>query len=85
MLIHLGKVYLGQTDRLDATNQGARTVVYIERASNPRDAELNGIGGADTLFHIPDNGRDTVIMLPAKDAEIGNPESGVVGGEIATT
>jgi transcriptional regulator with XRE-family HTH domain len=42
MLIHLGKVYLGQTDRLDVTSQSARTVVYIEKAYNPRDAELDG-------------------------------------------
>jgi hypothetical protein len=74
MLIHLGKVYLGQTDRLDVTSQGARTVVYIEKASNPRDAELNGNGDADTVFQIPENGRDTVVMLPAKDAALGSPE-----------
>jgi hypothetical protein len=41
MLIHLGKVILGQTDRLDVTNKGERTVVYIEAANNPRD-ELDG-------------------------------------------
>lgn len=43
MLIHLGKVYLGQTDRLDVTSKGKPTVVYIEAAENPRDtAEIDG-------------------------------------------
>jgi hypothetical protein len=41
MLIHLGKVYLGQTDRLDVTSKGKTTVVYVEAANNPRD-ELDG-------------------------------------------
>jgi hypothetical protein len=72
MLIHLGKVYLGQTDRLDVTNQGARTVVYIEKANNPRDAEADGRadervreitdqlarenGGGVKALHFVDNG-----------------------------
>jgi hypothetical protein len=76
MLIHLVKVYLGQTDRLDVTNQGVRTVVYIDKANNPRDAALNGCADDDTVFHIPDNGRDTVIMLPANRADIGDPDIG---------
>jgi hypothetical protein len=43
MLIHLGKVHLGQTDRVDVTSKGKSTVVYIEKADNPRDnAELDG-------------------------------------------
>ncbi len=43
MLIHLGKVYLGQTDRLDVTSTGGTTqVVLVDRADNPRDAELDG-------------------------------------------
>ena len=41
MLIHLGKVYLGQTDRVDVTSHGKTTVVYVEAANNPRD-ELDG-------------------------------------------
>jgi hypothetical protein len=40
MLIHLGKVHLGQSDRLKVTTDGSPTVVYIDRANNPRDAEL---------------------------------------------
>jgi hypothetical protein len=41
MLIHLGKTYLGQTDRLDVTsgNNALRTV-FFERVNNPRDADL---------------------------------------------
>ena len=35
MLIHLGKVYLGQTDRLDVTTKGKASVVYFERVDNP--------------------------------------------------
>jgi hypothetical protein len=72
MLIHLGKVYLGQTDRVDVTNKGERTVVYIEAANNPRDAELDGWakervramtdrlarenGTEATTLHFEDNG-----------------------------
>ena len=91
MLIHLGKVYLGQTDRLDVTSKSARTAIYIEKADNPRDnAALDGwahqyvrakadrlerqnrMNGAalpsgDDLFE-----EATVVVLPAKDAEIGN-------------
>lgn len=43
MLIHLGKTYLGQTDRIDVnTTQSHR---FVDRASNPRDysaQEANG-------------------------------------------
>jgi hypothetical protein len=55
MLIHLGKVYLGQTDRIDVTSKGGMArVVLVERADNPRDLEQQ-------------NG--TVIALPYKDGE----------------
>ena len=46
MLIHLGKVYLGQTDRLDLTS-GDKPLRYVDRAANPRDripALTNGDG-----------------------------------------
>ena len=72
MLIHLGKVYLGQTDKLDVTSKGGRTVVYIEKANNPRDADLDGSakeqvraltdrlarenGAQATTLHFEDNG-----------------------------
>ena len=59
-------------------------MVYIEKASNPREAALNGFGDDETVFHIPDNGRDTVIMLPAKSAQRSVTQTSVVGGEIAT-
>ena len=70
MLIHLGKSVLGQTYKLDVTTKRAPTVVYFERAHSPRDAELNRPDGA--LFHIHGNGRDPVVELPFKDAEIGD-------------
>jgi hypothetical protein len=41
MLIHLGKVYLGQTDRVAVTSQGKPMTVIVEYANNPRD-ELDG-------------------------------------------
>lgn len=81
MLIHLGKVYLGQTDRLDVTSKGGRTMVYIERANNPRDPEFDDLIAA-YRGHVADkannprdaelNGfgdNDTVIVLPAKEGE----------------
>ncbi len=46
MLIHLGKQYLGQTDRLDIKTDG-KALTYIDRANNPRDRALaltNGDG-----------------------------------------
>jgi hypothetical protein len=58
MLVHLGKVHLGQSDKLDVTSKGGRTVVRVEWANNPPDAEPNGFGDDDT-----------VIVLPAKEAE----------------
>ena len=56
MLIHLGKVYLGQSDRLKVTSEGSPGVLYIERANNPCDAgrpQLDGVA-----IYIPDNSRD---------------------------
>jgi hypothetical protein len=71
MLIHLGKVYLGQTDRLDVTTKGTPAVVYIEKADNLRDAELDGWAKqrvrAMTDRQERENG--TLIVLPAKEAE----------------
>jgi hypothetical protein len=37
MLIHLGKHYCGQTDRLDVTTAGQPIQVTFERIDNPRD------------------------------------------------
>ena len=71
MLIHLGKVYLGQTDRLDVKNEGGRTVVYIERADNPRDAELARLvqQRVRALNDRLERDNDTVIVLPPKKDE----------------
>lgn len=44
MQIHLGKQYLGQTDRLDVKSDG-KAIVYIDRASNPRDTPRHGQAG----------------------------------------
>ncbi len=43
MLIHLGKQYLGQTDRLDIRSAGE--LIYVDRASNPRDQALASTNG----------------------------------------
>jgi len=49
MLIHLGKTYLGQTDRLDVTSDGKPVTRWFERVHNGRDgtilpsAETNGV------------------------------------------
>ncbi len=40
MLIHLGKVYLGQTDRLDVTSGGAAVQVVFEAIDDPRDRDV---------------------------------------------
>jgi hypothetical protein len=37
MSIHLGKVYLGQTDRVDVTSKSSNAACDITRAENPRD------------------------------------------------
>ena len=44
----------------------------------PYDAELPPPDG--TLFHIPDDGRGTVLMLPAKEVHTGNAGFGGHGG-----
>jgi hypothetical protein len=86
MLVHLGKVFLGQTDRLDVTSKGARTVVYVEAADNPRDRPTTDLESAIEAYGYvrkADDSRaqfaskgfgddDTVILLPAKDTEIAN-------------
>jgi hypothetical protein len=41
MLIHLGKVHLGQTDRLDVTTRGEAVRVVYESVDNPRDRLLD--------------------------------------------
>jgi hypothetical protein len=46
MLIHLGKCYLGQSDRLHVTSNSP-AVVYVARANNPRD-QHRGVPGAPT-------------------------------------
>ncbi len=51
MLIHLGKVYLGQTDRIDITSEG-KSLKYVDRANNPRDTKAlehstNGSGNGN--------------------------------------
>jgi hypothetical protein len=64
MLIHLGKVYLGQTDRVDVTSQGKSTVVYIEAANNPRDrltTDLESALEAYGYVRKADNPRDTEL------------------------
>ena len=85
MLIHLGKVYLGQTDRLDVTTKGTLPVVYIEKANNPRDESQSSLEASIEAFGYVRNavnprdvlesngfGDATVIMLPAKDTDIDN-------------
>ncbi len=46
MLIHLGKTYLGQTDRVDVTS-GDKPLKYVDRAHNARDRAVE---------HANDNG-----------------------------
>jgi hypothetical protein len=77
MLIHLGKVYLGQTDRLDVTTKGKPAVVYIEKANNERDAELDGWAKERVRAMTDRLEREnrTLIVLPAKEAEIGDGEA----------
>ncbi len=86
MLIHLGKAYLGQTERLDVTSKGTLPVVYIEKANNPRDQIQSNLESAIEAFgyvrKTDNNPRDefegngfgdaAVIMLPAKETEIDN-------------
>jgi hypothetical protein len=62
MLIHLGKVYLGQTDRVDVTSRGRGFVqpVFIERARNPRDVIADN-EVRQPSFEIVDNGRDVKL------------------------
>jgi hypothetical protein len=69
MLIHLGKVHLGQTDRLDVTSKSNRTMVYIERADNPRDVPLDLDAAIQAMGYGP---RDTVVCLPAKERPPGD-------------
>ncbi len=45
MLIHLGKTYLGQTDRVDVTSNG-KPVAYVDRATNPRDKAVVHANGS---------------------------------------
>ncbi len=51
MLIHLGKTYLGQTDRLDVTSNGTSVQPVFRRIDNARDegvrppASTNGVCG----------------------------------------
>jgi hypothetical protein len=40
MLIHLGKVYLGQTDKLDITSDGKPVTRWFERVHNGRDGPV---------------------------------------------
>ncbi len=40
MLIHLGKVYLGQTDRIDVTTDGQPVTRFFERVRNGRDGAV---------------------------------------------
>jgi hypothetical protein len=48
MLIHLGKVYLGQTDKVEISVKPQ--AVYFERSHNPRDAERAiSMNGQDAL------------------------------------
>jgi hypothetical protein len=75
MLIHLGKVFLGQTDRLDVRGQGMPAIIRVEYVDRPCNEELPAAD--DTLLRISDNGRDTVLVLPAKEADRGNGEIGV--------
>ncbi len=44
MLIHLGKTYLGQTDRVDVTSNG-QPVAYVDRVRNPRDKHIESANG----------------------------------------
>jgi hypothetical protein len=72
MLVHLGKVQLDQTDRLDVTNKGGTTqVVLVERADNPRDAELDGWARqrVRALDDRLERQNKTVIEMPYKDGE----------------
>jgi hypothetical protein len=63
MLIHLGKVYLGQTDKVDVTTRGAPTVVYVERVNNPRDRDLKR--NPDGSFVLNDRG--AVVKVGVED------------------
>jgi hypothetical protein len=66
MLIHLGKVYLGQTDRLDVTNNNGNSVFLIERARNPRDRDLPiDVDAANQGLRYGPN--DAVFVFPEKD------------------
>jgi len=63
MLIHLGKAELGQTYKVDVTSKGTTSVVYFERAHNPRDANCvielpfkKTKESAGTVSHVEDNG-----------------------------
>ena len=57
MLIHLGRSVLGQTYKVDVAATGKPTVVYVEHADNPRDAELD---------HWTEQRNGVVICLPRK-------------------
>lgn len=50
MLIHLGKTYLGQTDRVDVTSNG-QPVSYVDRAQNPRDKVVHVNGSTSINGH----------------------------------
>ncbi len=52
MLIHLGKSYLGQTDRIDMTS-GNKPIAYVERAKNPRDLHAISSNGNGHTNGIP--------------------------------
>jgi hypothetical protein len=67
MLIHLGKSELGQTYKVDVATTGKPTVIYVEHADNPRDADLerrriilprrdSRLPAARTVLGVEDNG-----------------------------
>lgn len=76
MLIHLGRSVLGQTYKVDVTTKGTASVVYFERANNPRDADRELDGWAEqrvkAMAYQRERESKIVVELPFKDLEPGH-------------
>ena len=51
MLIHLGKTYLGQTDRLDVTSNGKPIQPIFRGVDNPRDSGIRSTAETNGVLH----------------------------------
>jgi AraC-like DNA-binding protein len=82
MLIHLGKSVLGQTCKLDVTTTGKPTVVYIERANNPRDADLKDAELDGWTEQRMRRNRDRIAVCLPKEPTVEELEANAAAGTV---